>query len=233
MLIVREHVPAGRSFASLTELDGPFTAHWQGLSGVLRGFALLTADQVHPGRATLLATHPRSRVRGAWVVEESHWDGLPDGHTRATVIELPHRDRPMPAADPAPDTLAALLTHRRVTDIHVVHRPLSDYALGRRSRAGGPMKCPDRAPHSHPRTRLGLPELAENVTELTARAEQAQLGYLNFLDQLLKDDVGAEQSRRFRNALRLSGLPHHRGLDKFDFAFQAGLDAAGSKTPPG
>lgn len=73
--------------------------------------------------------------------------------------------------------------------------------------------------------KLGLPELAENITELTARAEQAQLGYLEFLDQLLEDEVGAKESRRFRNALRLSGLPHHRGLDEFDFAFQPGLDA--------
>ena len=74
-------------------------------------------------------------------------------------------------------------------------------------------------------TRLGLPELADNVTELTARAEQAQLGYLDFLDQLLEDEVGAKESRQFRNALRLSGLPHHRGLDEFHFAFQLGLDA--------
>ncbi|PZS13413.1 MAG: AAA family ATPase [Pseudonocardiales bacterium] len=74
-------------------------------------------------------------------------------------------------------------------------------------------------------TKLGLPELAENITELTSRAEQAKLGYLDFLDQLLEDEVGAKESRRFRNALRLSGLPHHRGLDEFDFAFQPGLDA--------
>lgn len=77
----------------------------------------------------LLTSHPRSPVRGAWVVDERHWDGLPDGHTRATVVELPHRDRPTPPADPTPDTLAAVLTHRRVADIHVAHRPLSDYAL--------------------------------------------------------------------------------------------------------
>jgi hypothetical protein len=26
-----------------------------------------------------LATHPRARRRGSWVVDEAHWDGLPDG----------------------------------------------------------------------------------------------------------------------------------------------------------
>jgi DNA replication protein DnaC len=72
--------------------------------------------------------------------------------------------------------------------------------------------------------KLALPELAENLTEAAARADQAQLGYLDFLDQLLEDEVAAKESRRFRNALHLSGLPHHRGLDEFDFAFQPDLD---------
>jgi DNA replication protein DnaC len=33
------------------------------------------------------------------------------------------------------------------------------------------------------------------------------------------------EGRRFRNALKLSGLPHHKTLDCFDFAFQPDLDA--------
>lgn len=33
------------------------------------------------------------------------------------------------------------------------------------------------------------------------------------------------EGRRFRNALKLSGLPHHKTLDEFDFAFQPELDA--------
>jgi IstB-like ATP binding protein len=33
------------------------------------------------------------------------------------------------------------------------------------------------------------------------------------------------EGRRFHNALKLSGLPHHKGLDAFDFAFQPDLDA--------
>jgi hypothetical protein len=78
--------------------------------------------------------------------------------------------------------------------------------------------------------KLGLPELAENITERAARAEQAQLGYLDFVDQLLEDEVGAKESRRFRNALRLSGLPHNRGLDEFDFAFQPAWTPAKSAT---
>jgi DNA replication protein DnaC len=51
------------------------------------------------------------------------------------------------------------------------------------------------------------------------------MGYLDFLDLVLEEEVGVREGRRFRNALKLSGLPHHKGLDGFDFAFQPDLDA--------
>ncbi|HET7406958.1 MAG TPA: IS21 family transposase [Mycobacteriales bacterium] len=74
-----------------------------------------------------LARHARAAVRGSWVVDPAHWDGLPDGHTRATVIELPHRGRT--ASDAAVDApLAGLLPHRRRPDVTVASRPLADYA---------------------------------------------------------------------------------------------------------
>ena len=74
-------------------------------------------------------------------------------------------------------------------------------------------------------TRLGLTHLTDTITELVDRAETAQLGYLDFVDLLLEEEVGLREGRRFRNALKLSGLPHHKTLDEFDFAFQPGLDA--------
>jgi DNA replication protein DnaC len=73
--------------------------------------------------------------------------------------------------------------------------------------------------------RLRLTHLGENLDALVARAEQATMGYLDFLDLLLEEEVGVREGRRFRNALKLSGLPHHKGLDGFDFAFQPDLDA--------
>jgi DNA replication protein DnaC len=73
--------------------------------------------------------------------------------------------------------------------------------------------------------RLRLAHLTENLDALIARAEQATMGYLDFLDLLLEEEVGVREGRRFRNALKLSGLPHHKGLDGFDFAFQPDLDA--------
>ena len=50
------------------------------------------------------------------------------------------------------------------------------------------------------------------------------MGYLEFVDLLLGEEVGLREGRRFRTALKLSGLPHHKGLDEFDFAFQPELD---------
>ena len=74
-------------------------------------------------------------------------------------------------------------------------------------------------------TRLGLTHLTDTLTELVERAETGQMGYLDFVDLLLEEEVGLREGRRFRNALKLSGLPHHKTLDQFDFAFQPGLDA--------
>jgi DNA replication protein DnaC len=73
--------------------------------------------------------------------------------------------------------------------------------------------------------RLHLANLTSNLDQLVIRAEQASMGYLDFVDLLLEEEVGPREGRRFRNALKLSGLPHHKGLDAFDFAFQPDLDA--------
>ena len=91
----------------------------------------IAADSTSHPVGELLATHARSARRGAWIVDRSHWDGLPDGHSRATIIDPPHRDRPaLPCDDdPAePPPLAALLAHRRGGDVPVARRPLTDYA---------------------------------------------------------------------------------------------------------
>jgi transposase len=197
VLIVRDHVLAGRRFDSIAELDGAFAAwlpirrgqvhrtHGQ-VIGVraaadraalrplperpylvaekhlrrvgkdcLVSFAAscysVPARQVRPGqrvqlqihpdpvagdRITLsaldtdgggwLATHPRATRRGQWVVDPAHWDGLPDGHTRAVTVTSPDRP-PGSGSSPAAEPLSALLT-RRHADVTVAARPLSDYA---------------------------------------------------------------------------------------------------------
>jgi DNA replication protein DnaC len=73
-------------------------------------------------------------------------------------------------------------------------------------------------------TKLGLAGLAEDPAALVARAEQATMGYLDFLDLVLGEEAGLKDSRRCRAALHSSGLPHHKTLADFDFTFQPSLD---------
>ena len=60
------------------------------------------------------------------MIEQSHWDGLPDGHTRAATTTA----TPPPAisiGSPPLKPLSALLG-RRHADLTVAARPLTDYA---------------------------------------------------------------------------------------------------------
>lgn len=72
----------------------------------------------------LLATHARAARSGSWVIDSAHWDGLPDGHTRATTtliadLEAARERHRRPQAPPA--HVAAALR------IRVGARPLTDY----------------------------------------------------------------------------------------------------------
>jgi transposase len=84
------------------------------------------------GDPIVLAAHTRAARRGELVVDPAHWDGLPDGHTRATTLDLAALDQqPEPAtaggAQPEPDPLAALLANRPAAATPVAHRALSIY----------------------------------------------------------------------------------------------------------
>jgi DNA replication protein DnaC len=72
--------------------------------------------------------------------------------------------------------------------------------------------------------KLGLPHLAETINEYTRRADEAKMGYLEFLDLVLSEELAVRDDRRFRNGLRTSKLPHHKTLDEYDFSFQPDLD---------
>ncbi|MQA06854.1 MAG: hypothetical protein GEV07_30565 [Streptosporangiales bacterium] len=94
----------------------------------------LTADTAtDAAEASLLAVHPRAARRGSWVVDDTHWAGLPDGHIRATVVEPPRRgtelltDLADQAADREPNPLAALLVRHHAAGTAVAHRGLDIY----------------------------------------------------------------------------------------------------------
>jgi DNA replication protein DnaC len=77
---------------------------------------------------------------------------------------------------------------------------------------------------SRPARELKLHGLAQTADELVDRAEQAQLGYREFLDLVLESEVGVLEGRRYASRLKLSALPHHKTLDEFDISFQPELD---------
>ncbi|MFJ2582782.1 IS21 family transposase [Kitasatospora aureofaciens] len=196
VLIVRDHVLAGRAFSSIEELDAAFTAwvplrrarvhgtHGEviGLRAVRDHVALrplprtpyvvaqrhlrhvgkdclvafdanlysVPARRVRPRQlveiratksqvvlhstvpdsagSTLLAVHSRAVGRGARIVDERHWDGLPKGDTRRVttgdVAPRPRHEQPL--ADEA-GPLRALLNRAAAARVEVGRRPLSVY----------------------------------------------------------------------------------------------------------
>jgi hypothetical protein len=79
-----------------------------------------------PDGSTLLAVHSRAERRGSWVVDERHWDGLPDGTGRATTDRV---SDPLPTRTPAPEPnpLGALLTRSAAAQVPVGRRSLAAY----------------------------------------------------------------------------------------------------------
>jgi transposase len=60
-----------------------YSLPWREVRRPMRVEVRVTSERISlhrvGGDTALLATHPRSRVKGAWVVDESHWEGLPTG----------------------------------------------------------------------------------------------------------------------------------------------------------
>ena len=72
--------------------------------------------------------------------------------------------------------------------------------------------------------KLGLPHLTETLTGHVERADAAQMGYLDFLDLILEEELAVREERRLRHALRASKMPHHKTIDEYDFSYQPELD---------
>jgi transposase len=105
--------------------------------------AIVTIHALPADGGQLLAAHPRAARRGSWVTDPAHWDGLPDGHTRAVTLEPPGHGAGRPAAPAAqPSPLAALLAGHAAAATPVARRPLADYDTA----AGSSMARPGRDP---------------------------------------------------------------------------------------
>lgn len=81
---------------------------------------------------TLLVIHPRTTAPGSWVIDPAHWDGLPDGHTRAVTTgadRSPAEPTTTPTETADTDGLAALLNRSAAAQVPVGQRPLVAYDI--------------------------------------------------------------------------------------------------------
>ncbi|WP_030872393.1 IS21 family transposase [Streptomyces sp. NRRL S-37] len=80
------------------------------------------------GGQTLLAVHPRAIGRGARIVDETHWDGLPTGAGRSVTTgdALPSARSGQPLG-PEAGPLQTLLNRTAAASVEVGRRPLSVY----------------------------------------------------------------------------------------------------------
>ena len=81
------------------------------------------------GDPIVLAAHPRAPRRGAMVIDPAHWDGLPDGHTRAVTLDPPSPPPPdvEPRTEPRHDPLADLIAAHPAAATPVARRSLGAY----------------------------------------------------------------------------------------------------------
>jgi hypothetical protein len=79
----------------------------------------------------LLATHPRALQRGGWVVDETHWDGLPNRNDAELLPPCAGDGELLPAPQPEPGQLElpgiAGWTRLPAARVLVAHRTLATY----------------------------------------------------------------------------------------------------------
>jgi DNA replication protein DnaC len=73
---------------------------------------------------------------------------------------------------------------------------------------------------------LNLLHLPTQIAHLGQMAAKRELGYLDFLEQALKDEAMARAERMRRMLTRLAGFPTIKTLDEFDFEFALGVPKA-------
>jgi len=99
-----------------------YSLPWREVRRPMRVEVRVNAHQVRLHRVggdnELLATHERSRIKGAWVVDESHWDGLPAGSASAASNEV---------IAPIKEEATLMASRSRNAGVLVHHRDLSFY----------------------------------------------------------------------------------------------------------
>jgi DNA replication protein DnaC len=72
--------------------------------------------------------------------------------------------------------------------------------------------------------RLRLGRIAEQLDALLSTAARGEPTYLDFLDTILREEVGAKQRKRVAMGIQIAHFPTVKTLDDFDFKFQPSVD---------
>lgn len=72
--------------------------------------------------------------------------------------------------------------------------------------------------------RLHLGHVAERLDALLSEAARKEPTYLDFLDQVLTEEVGSKQRKRIAMGIQIAHFPTVKRLDDFDFKFQPSVD---------
>lgn len=82
----------------------------------------------------------------------------------------------------------------------------------------------DRAALLEGLQRLGLTHMQQVVEHRAEEAAAASSGYLEFLYQLVEEELAVRFERYVETRTRLANFPFRKTLDQFDFAAQPGVD---------
>ena len=72
--------------------------------------------------------------------------------------------------------------------------------------------------------RLQLNRIQEVFDQVVTQAQEKDASYLEVIDQLLSEEVGVKEDRRFKTALKTAGLPFEKSVEEYDFSFHPDLD---------
>ncbi len=72
--------------------------------------------------------------------------------------------------------------------------------------------------------RLKLNKIQEILSETINRATNKQISYMEFIDQLLEEEVMSKEDRRIKIALKTAGLPFEKTIEEYNFTFNPNVD---------
>jgi DNA replication protein DnaC len=73
--------------------------------------------------------------------------------------------------------------------------------------------------------RLRLGHVADRLDALLSEAARKEPSYLDFIDQLLGEEIKSKQKKRVQMGIQIAHFPSVKTLDDFDFKFQPSVDS--------